>query len=55
MQETTVPMGAETHAGEDVAIYADGPGAHLVRGTLEQNVIYHLMADALGWNSQRRK
>ena len=55
MQEATVPMGAETHAGEDVAIYADGPGAHLVRGTLEQNVIYHLMADALGWNSQRRK
>lgn len=48
MQEATVPMGAETHAGEDVAIYADGPGAYLVRGTLEQNVIYHVMADALG-------
>ena len=55
MQEATVPMGAETHAGEDVAIYADGPGAQLVRGTLEQNVIYHLMADALGWNRQHRK
>jgi len=48
MQEATVPMSAETHAGEDVAIYADGPGAYLVRGTLEQNVIYHVMADALG-------
>lgn len=54
MQEATVPMSAETHAGEDVAIHADGPGAHLVRGTLEQNVIYHLMADALGWNNPRR-
>jgi len=53
MQEATVPMGSETHAGEDVAIYADGPGAYLVRGTLEQNVIYHVMADALGWNKRR--
>ena len=48
MQEATVPMVAETHAGEDVAIYADGPGAYLLRGTLEQNVIYHLMAEVLG-------
>lgn len=53
MQEATVPMGSETHAGEDVAIYADGPGAYLVRGTLEQNTIYHVMADALGWNDRR--
>lgn len=48
LQEATVPLVTETHAGEDVAIYADGPGAHLLRGTLEQNEIYHLMADALG-------
>ncbi|MGZ8240642.1 MAG: alkaline phosphatase [Methylobacter sp.] len=54
MQEATVPMGSETHAGEDVAIYADGPGAYLVRGTLEQNVIYHVMAEALGWTKNRR-
>jgi alkaline phosphatase len=53
LQEATVPMGSETHAGEDVAIYADGPGANLVRGTLEQNVIYHVMAEALGWNGRR--
>lgn len=53
MQEATVPMGSETHAGEDVAIYADGPGAYLVRGTLEQNAIYHIMAEALGWSGRR--
>jgi alkaline phosphatase len=41
-------LGSETHAGEEVSIYADGPRAHLFRGTLEQNVIYHIMADALG-------
>jgi alkaline phosphatase len=49
LQEATVPMGSETHAGEEVAIYAVGPRAHLFRGTLEQHVIYHVMASALGF------
>lgn len=48
MQEATVPMGSETHAGEDVDIYAMGPNAHLFHGVQEQHVIYHIMADALG-------
>ena len=47
VQESAVPMLNETHAGEDVAIYASGPKAHYVSGTLEQHVIYHLMAEAL--------
>ncbi|KAF0162543.1 MAG: alkaline phosphatase [Rhodocyclaceae bacterium] len=46
MQQAVVPMGSETHAGEDVAIYASGPRAHLVRGTMEQNWIYHVMKEA---------
>jgi alkaline phosphatase len=41
-------MYMETHAGEDVAIYAVGPNAALFRGVLEQNVIFHIIADALG-------
>ncbi len=45
-QEALVPMGAETHGGEDVAIYASGPQAALIRGTLEQNVIFHVMDSA---------
>jgi alkaline phosphatase len=49
MQQATVPMGSETHAGEDVAIYASGPKAHLVRGSMEQNWIYHVMRDAFGF------
>ena len=48
LQEATVPLGSETHAGEDVTVYADGPRAYLFRGTMEQNVVYHVMADALG-------
>lgn len=47
MQEATVPMTSETHSGEDVALYAIGPQAHLVSGLIEQNVIYHLMNRAL--------
>jgi alkaline phosphatase len=48
LQEATVPLFSETHAGEDVAIYGDGPRAYLFRGTQEQNTIYHVIADALG-------
>jgi alkaline phosphatase len=46
LQEATVPMSSETHAGEDVAIYAIGPMSHLVRGVMEQNAIFHVMAKA---------
>lgn len=46
LQEATVPLGSETHAGEDVAIYASGPWAHLVHGTMEQNWIFHVMKEA---------
>ncbi|WP_428611906.1 alkaline phosphatase [Shewanella sp.] len=42
-QEALVPLGSETHAGEDVAIFARGPGASLVEGTVEQNHIFHVM------------
>ena len=47
-QEALVPLEYETHGGEDVPIYASGPQAHLFRGTMEQNAIYHVMRKALG-------
>lgn len=43
---------AETHGGEDVALYAIGPRAYLVGGVIEQNVIYHIMTHALGWDKR---
>jgi len=49
LQEAIIPLGAETHAAEDVAIFARGPKAHLFHGIVEQNVIYHVMAEALGF------
>ena len=44
--ETVVPMSSETHGGEDVAIFAIGAGADLVRGVMEQHVIFHVMMEA---------
>ena len=42
-QEALVPLSSETHAGEDVGVYAMGPGAHLVTGTNEQSFLFHVM------------
>ncbi len=50
LQEATVPLLSETHSGEDVPVYARGPGSHLFHGVQEQNFIYHAMLEALGWN-----
>jgi alkaline phosphatase len=43
----TVPMQAETHAGEDVAAFATGANATAVRGVMEQNRLFNVMYDAL--------
>uniref|UniRef100_A0A182WCW2 Alkaline phosphatase n=1 Tax=Anopheles minimus TaxID=112268 RepID=A0A182WCW2_9DIPT len=40
------PLPDETHGGEDVAVFASGPGANLVRGTFEQNYIAYVMSYA---------
>ncbi|MBC8129748.1 MAG: alkaline phosphatase [Rhizobiaceae bacterium] len=48
LQPATVPMASETHAGDDVAIYAWGPFAHLFHGTVEENYIYHVLSHASG-------
>lgn len=48
-QQSTVPLGSETHAGEDVALYASGPGADRARGVIEQDVIYSIIRSAFGW------
>jgi alkaline phosphatase len=46
-QETTVPLSSETHSGEDVSLHASGPGAQLVQGVIEQNVIFHIINESL--------
>lgn len=46
-QEAIVPLSDETHGGEDVAIYATGVNAYLIRGSMEENWTFFVMADAL--------
>lgn len=46
LQEAAIPLGDETHAAEDVGIYARGPGAHAFQGVVEQNTIFHVMAQS---------
>lgn len=44
--QAAVPLSSETHGGEDVAVFAKGPMAHLLHGVQEQNYIPHVMAYA---------
>ena len=46
IQQALVPIESETHAGDDVAVYAVGPWAHLFQGTMEQNTVFHIMDHA---------
>ena len=46
MQEALVPLRAESHGGEDVGIWARGPGSAAFNGTLEQNSIHHVIIQA---------
>uniref|UniRef100_A0A8D1VRL7 alkaline phosphatase n=1 Tax=Sus scrofa TaxID=9823 RepID=A0A8D1VRL7_PIG len=45
-QQAAVPLESETHGGEDVAVFARGPQAHLVHGVQEQSFVAHVMAFA---------
>lgn len=46
LQPSLWALKSETHGGEDVGVYAIGPGASAVRGVMEQNVIFHLLLQA---------
>ena len=46
LQPAALPLESETHGGDDVAVFARGPGAEAVRGSLEQNVLFHLIVQA---------
>ncbi len=45
-QEAAISKMSETHGGDDVAIFADGVNAWMFRGSMEQNWIFYVMADA---------
>ena len=41
-----VPIGSETHGGEDVGVFARGPWSHLFGGVVEQNYLAVAMMHA---------
>uniref|UniRef100_H3BC89 Alkaline phosphatase, tissue-nonspecific isozyme n=2 Tax=Latimeria chalumnae TaxID=7897 RepID=H3BC89_LATCH len=57
LAQSAVPLRQETHGGEDVAVFAKGPMAHLLHGVHEQNYIPHVMAYAacIGQNKEHCK
>ena len=48
LQQAGLPAEDETHGGEDVAVYARGPGAERIHGVIEQNEIFHAIYAATG-------
>ncbi|XP_044138392.1 alkaline phosphatase, tissue-nonspecific isozyme-like [Bufo gargarizans] len=46
LPQSAVPLKSETHGGEDVAIMAKGPMAHLLHGVVEQSYIPYAMGYA---------
>ncbi|XP_066503372.1 alkaline phosphatase, tissue-nonspecific isozyme [Hoplias malabaricus] len=54
VQQAAAPLDSETHGGEDVAVLARGPMAHLFQGVYEQSYVAHAMAYAacVGANQQ---
>jgi hypothetical protein len=54
-QPAFIPLIEETHGGEDVGIWADGPGAHLFTGTVENTYIAYAVACVLCLNERTCK
>jgi alkaline phosphatase len=51
LSPAALPLKSETHGGEDVPVYAQGPWSHLFIGTMEQHTIPHKMAYAACWGA----
>ncbi|MFM2409949.1 MAG: hypothetical protein RL481_777 [Pseudomonadota bacterium] len=62
-QQAVIPTGdeggaygvIETHGGEDVALFATGPGSDNARGVIEQRRIYDIIMTATGWKKVKAK
>ncbi|GEA60789.1 alkaline phosphatase [Vibrio comitans] len=52
-QQATVPLQESTSAGEDVPVFATGPRSYLVRGTSEQQSIFHAINQAAELGAQQ--
>ncbi len=55
IQQALVPLQSETHTGEDVAIFAIGPWAHLFQGIVDENYTFQVMDKALNASKRLKK
>ncbi len=46
LQQALIPASSESHSGVDVGLWAKGPWAHLFGGTMDQEMIFHVMHHA---------
>lgn len=44
MHSSLIPMSDGTHSGEDVGVFATGPGSNLIQGVFEQNYIPYVIS-----------
>lgn len=49
-QAALVPLNSAAHGGEDVAVFAGGPQAHLIHGVVEESYVFQVMRHALGFD-----
>ncbi|CAH3023820.1 unnamed protein product [Porites evermanni] len=56
LQQATVLLAeSESHGSEDVGVFADGPGAYLFHGVVEQQYVFHVMDYALCLSESKQK
>ena len=49
-QAALANLPSSAHSGEDVGVFADGPGAYLVHGVVEESYIFQVMRHAYGFD-----
>lgn len=52
-QQALAHLPSAAHSGEDVGVYAGGPGAYLVRGVVEESYIFQVMRHAFGFDAKK--
>jgi alkaline phosphatase len=50
-QQAGANLPSAAHSGEDVGVFADGPGAYLVHGVVEESYIFQVMRHAYGFDA----
>lgn len=55
LQQSMIFKSSGAHGGEDVAVYARGPGATGVFGVMEQHQIFHVMSAAAGLENDENR